>query len=55
MSFTIYFPAHKWTAVRLVIESVCAKLRFLPPYSPDFNLMDIAFPKLKAFLKQVAA
>jgi transposase len=30
-------------------------LRFLPPYSPDFNPIEMAFSKLKAFLKKVAA
>ena len=26
-------------------------LRFLPPYSPDFNPIELAFAKLKAFLR----
>jgi hypothetical protein len=30
-------PAHKPAAVRQAIEATGAKLRFLPPYSPDFN------------------
>ena len=30
-------------------------MRFLPPYSPDFNPIEMAFSKLKAFLKKVAA
>ena len=28
-----------------------AHLRFLPPYSPDFNPIELAFAKLKAFLR----
>jgi transposase len=28
-----------------------ARLRFLPPYSPDFNPIEVAFAKLKAFLR----
>ena len=32
-----------------------AELRFLPPYSPDFNPIEMAFAKLKAFLKKTAA
>ena len=28
---------------------------FLPPYSPDFNPIEMAFSKLKAFLKKTAA
>ncbi len=30
-------PAHKPIAVRTAIEVAAAELRFLPPYSPDFN------------------
>ena len=33
------------------IEAVGAQLRFLPPYSPDFNPIEYAFAKLKAFLR----
>jgi hypothetical protein len=32
-----------------------AELRFLPPYSPDFNPIGMAFSKFKAFLKETAA
>ena len=48
-------PAHKSVAVRHAIEAAGAKLRFLPPYSPDFNPIEMAFSKLKAFLKKTAA
>jgi transposase len=48
-------PVHKPTAVRQAIEKVGAELRFLPPYSPDFNPIEMAFAKLKAFLKRIAA
>ena len=48
-------PAHKPLAVRQAIEAAGAELRFLPPYSPDFNPIEMAFSKLKAFLKKVAA
>ena len=47
-------PAHKPTAVRHAIEASGAELRFLPPYSPDFNPIEMAFSKLKAFLKKAA-
>jgi transposase len=30
-------PAHKATKVRKAIESVGARIKFLSPYSPDFN------------------
>jgi transposase len=48
-------PAHKSAAVRQAIEAAGAELRFLPPYSPDFNPIEMAFSKLKAFLKKIAA
>ena len=42
---------HKHPAVRTAIEQVGALVRFLPPYSPDFNPIELAFAKLKAFLR----
>ena len=48
-------PAHKPTAVRRAIEATGAELRFLPPYSPDFNPIEMAFSKFKAFLNKAAA
>ncbi len=48
-------PAHKPAAVRRAIEAAGSELRFLPPYSPDFNPIEMAFSKLKAFLKKTAA
>jgi transposase len=33
----------------------CASLRYLPPYSPDFNPIEMAFAKLKAALRAAAA
>jgi transposase len=42
---------HKQLAVRTAIEAVGAQVRFLPPYSPDFNPIEQAFAKLKAFLR----
>jgi len=44
---------HKQPEVRAAIERVGAHLRFLPPYSPDFNPIEQAFAKLKAFLRTV--
>jgi transposase len=43
--------AHKQPEVRTAIEQVGALVRFLPPYSPDFNPIELAFAKLKAFLR----
>ena len=48
-------PAHKPTAIRKAIEAVGAELRFLPPYSPDLNPIELAFSKIKAHLKKAAA
>ena len=42
---------HKQPEVRTAIEGAGAALRFLPPYSPDFNPIELAFAKLKAFLR----
>jgi transposase len=42
---------HKQPEVRAAIEAVGAQLRFLPPYSPDFNPIEQAFAKLKAFFR----
>lgn len=41
--------------LRAAIEAVGAQILYLPPYSPDFNPIEMAFSKLKAFLKKVAA
>ena len=43
-------PAHKVHGVRQAIEAAGASLRYLPPYSPDFNPIEMAFAKLKALL-----
>jgi len=43
--------SHKQPDVRARIEAAGATLRFLPPYSPDFNPIEQAFAKLKAFLR----
>ena len=34
--------AHRQPEVRVAIEQVGARLRFLPPYSPDFNPIELA-------------
>src|SRR5262245_25512274 len=43
--------AHKPPEVRAAIERAGARLQFLPPYSPDFNPIEQAFAKLKAFFR----
>jgi transposase len=42
---------HKQPEMQRAIETAGAQLRFLPPYSPDFNPIEQAFAKLKAFLR----
>jgi len=48
-------PAHKVAGVRDAIEAAGATLLYLPPYSPDFNPIELAFSKLKAILRKAAA
>ncbi len=48
-------PAHKVTGVRQAVEGAGARLLYLPPYSPDFNPIEMAFSKLKALLRKAAA
>lgn len=48
-------PAHKVTGIRAAIEAAGAHLLYLPPYSPDFNPIEMAFSKLKALLRKAAA
>jgi transposase len=45
---------HKQPEIRAAIEAVGAPLRFLPPYSPDFNPIEMLFAKLKALLRRAA-
>jgi len=47
--------AHKVAGVRELIETVGARLLYLPPYSPDFNPIEMLFAKLKALLRAAAA
>ena len=48
-------PAHKVGGVRQAIEAAGANLIYLPPYSPDFNPIEMAYAKLKALLRKAAA
>ncbi|MFV0292890.1 MAG: transposase, partial [Paracoccus sp. (in: a-proteobacteria)] len=42
-------------AVRQAIREAGAHLLFLPPYSPDLNPIEQAFPKLKLWMRDVSA
>jgi transposase len=48
-------PAHKVGGVRQAIEAAGASLIYLPPYSPDFNPIEMAYAKIKALLRKAAA
>jgi transposase len=45
---------HKTPGVRDAIEGAGATLEYLPPYSPDLNPIEMAFSKLKTWLRKLA-
>ena len=47
--------AHHAESVRVAIESVGAKVKFLPPYSPDLSPIELCWSKLKQFLRSCEA
>jgi putative transposase len=47
--------SHKGKAIRRAIRAAGAKLFFLPKYSPDLNLIEQVFAKLKHLLRKAAA
>ena len=46
--------SHKRGRVRELIESRGAALRYLPPYSPDLNPIELVFSKTKQLLRSLA-
>lgn len=46
---------HKSPRAQQAITDRGCELRFLPPYSPDFNPIEQAFSKLKGYLRRVEA
>ena len=48
-------PAHKVAGLAEVVEARGARLLYLPPYSPDFNPIELAFSKLKSWLRTAQA
>ena len=46
-------PAHKRDSIRRVVGKRGAWLLFLPPYSPDFNPIELVFSKFKAHMKRL--
>ena len=47
--------SHKVAGVKPAIEAAGAALRYLPPYSPDFNPIEQVFSKLKTLLRSAHA
>lgn len=48
-------PAHKVASLAQRVAARGARLLYLPPYSPDFNPIEVAFSKLKTWLRTVQA
>jgi transposase len=46
---------HKSQRVKDLIEGAGAEVLFLPPYSPDFSLIEETFSKVKGILRQIGA
>ena len=46
---------HKNDRTLALIAQAGAEVRFLPAYSPDLNPIEMAFAKLKAYLRKAAA
>jgi transposase len=46
---------HKIHSVNRLLSARGVNVRYLPPYSPDLNPIELAFAKLKAHLRQAAA
>jgi transposase len=47
-------PAHKSTKIDRLIEAAGARVLRLPPYSPDFNPIEMAISKIKSLLRKLA-
>jgi len=48
-------PGHKLARVRELIEAAGARLLYLPPYSPDYNPIEMIWSKVKGMLRSIAA
>jgi transposase len=47
--------SHKVSGIEESIKAVKADLRYLPPYSPDFNPIEKMWSKIKAILRKLKA
>jgi transposase len=45
--------AHTGETIRQLIEAQGARLKFLPPYSPDFNPIELCWSKIKTALRRL--
>jgi transposase len=48
-------PGHRLAKVRPLVESTGARLLYLPPYSPDYNPIEMIWSKVKRLLRSAAA
>ncbi len=46
--------SHKRARIRELIEAKRAELKYLPPYSPDLNPIEMVFAKIKQLLRTLA-
>ncbi|RJG04938.1 IS630 family transposase [Noviherbaspirillum cavernae] len=47
--------SHKVVGIAAAIETAGAQVRYLPPYSPDYNPIEQVFAKFKTLLRKTAA
>lgn len=47
--------AHKSPVIQKLLEEAGATLRYLPPYSPDFNPIELMWSKVKTYLRATKA
>ena len=45
--------SHKVSGIIELIEGVGARVLYLPPYSPDFNPIELMWSKMKAYLRKL--
>ena len=48
-------PVHYAEIAKTLIESVGAKVKFLPPYSPDLSPIELCWSKLKEIIRSAKA
>jgi transposase len=48
-------PVHYAEIAKTLIESVGAKIKFLPPYSPDLSPIELCWSKLKEIIRSAKA